>query len=198
MKQSHSQESALGNLFADLLLHESPGADVALLNGGGLRAPLPPGELTYGRLYESQPFDNRVARLSMTGAQLRTVVRAHLERPRHGIISISGARVEARCKGKALDVSIVRDNGKPIGAAERLIVVTSDYLATGGDELYFVANLAEDAITVDKETLRDALADALRKRKGTLDGDDPNLLDPKHPRLLLPGSRPVTCGKAAP
>jgi 5'-nucleotidase len=41
-----SEESPLGNLFADLMRAASPGADVALTNGGGLRADLPAGEIT--------------------------------------------------------------------------------------------------------------------------------------------------------
>jgi hypothetical protein len=43
------------------------GADVALLNSGGLRADLPAGELEYGAVYEIIPFDNNVATITMTG-----------------------------------------------------------------------------------------------------------------------------------
>ncbi len=53
-------------------------ADVAIYNGGGLRADIPAGPLTYGRLYEVFPFDNRVARLTVTGDELRRVVEGHL------------------------------------------------------------------------------------------------------------------------
>src|SRR5690606_2268678 len=46
----YDDESALGNLFTDLMRVAQPEADVALTNGGGLRADLPAGPLTYGHL----------------------------------------------------------------------------------------------------------------------------------------------------
>jgi 5'-nucleotidase len=196
IEQAYDVESALGNLFADLLLESAKGADLALLNGGGLRAPLPEGALTYGRLYESQPFDNKVALVSLTGAELRAVLREHLRRPRQGIVSIGGGRIEARCKGAELIVRIVRTNGKPVGDAERLRVVTSDYLATGGDDLFAPVQLPDPAVAFDSGTVRDALAAELRKRGGRLDGQSVTLLDRDHPRLTLPSARPVICGKS--
>lgn len=193
VRQDYAAESPLGNLYADLLLAAVPGSDVAIVNGGGLRAPLPAGELTYGQLYESQPFDNLVTRLELTGAELGRVIAAHLERERHGIISIAGARVGARCAGGRLVVSLTRKNGKPIGDAERLTIVTSDYLATGGDELFAGPGRPAPRVDTATETVRDALAGALRKRGGSLDGEDSKLLDPKQPRLSLPAPRPIRC-----
>ncbi|MBK7579544.1 MAG: bifunctional metallophosphatase/5'-nucleotidase [Myxococcales bacterium] len=191
----HGSESALGNLLSDLLLAATPGADIALLNGGGLRAPLPVGDLTYGQLYESQPFDNRVARLTLAVAALREVLRLHLERGRHGILSIAGARVEARCIGDRLEVALIRPNGKPLTDAERVTIVTSDYLASGGDELFAGAGRPAVPFATETLTVRDALAGELRRHNGSLDGEDPKLLDPKRPRLRLPSARPIRCGK---
>ena len=59
-------DSPLGNLFADAQ-RERTGADVAISNNlrGGLRADLPSGQLTFGRLYDVFPFDNRVARVAL-------------------------------------------------------------------------------------------------------------------------------------
>lgn len=195
VRREHARESPLGNWLADLLLSATPGADVAILNGGGLRAALPAGDLTYGQLYESQPFDNRVARLELGGAELRAVITAHLERERHGIISIAGARVVARCADGRLDVTLKRANGKPIRDGERVAVVTSDYLATGGDELFAGPGRPQPKSDTGPLTVRDALAAVLRKRGGRVDGDAPELYDPKHPRLDLPSARPVRCAK---
>ena len=53
------RESAFGNLVADLMRPAPPGGDVAITNGGGLRADLPKAAaLTYGSLFEALPFDN--------------------------------------------------------------------------------------------------------------------------------------------
>jgi 2',3'-cyclic-nucleotide 2'-phosphodiesterase (5'-nucleotidase family) len=193
VKPDHKVESPLGNLLSDLLLAATPGADVAILNGGGLRAPLPAGELTYGQLYESQPFDNRVAKLSLTGAELRRVIAAHLERDRHGIISVAGARVSARCRGDRLEVSLKKPSGKPIADGDRVTVVTSDYLATGGDELFTGPGRPAVPTEAQAQTVRDALAGALRKRGGSVDGEDPKLHDARHPRLDLQTTRPIRC-----
>jgi hypothetical protein len=47
-------------------------------------------------------------------------------------IGISGIRVVAQCAGGSLAVTVLRDSGAPIGDHEKLVVVTTDYLATGG------------------------------------------------------------------
>ncbi|MCK6532659.1 MAG: bifunctional metallophosphatase/5'-nucleotidase [Polyangiaceae bacterium] len=193
VRREYGVESPLGNLLADLLLAASPGSDVAILNGGGLRAALPAGSLTYGQLYESQPFDNRVARLRLTGAELKRVIGLHLERGRHGIISLGGARLEARCVGSVLEVVLRRPNAQPIADTESVTIVTSDYLATGGDELFAGAGRPAPPAETSPETVRDALARELRKRGGSLGGEAPTVFDPKKPRVRLPGPRPVRC-----
>jgi len=192
IRPEHGSESPLGNLLSDLLLEAVPGADVSLLNGGGLRAPFRKGSLTYGDLYETQPFDNRVTTFTLTGAQLRKVVESHLEKGHHGILSVGGLRVEARCDSGALRVTLLR-KAKPVRDDERLKIVTSDYLATGGDELFVPIGLKSDVLDIQAETVRDAIGRALEKRGGKLSGTDRKLFDPKHPRLDLPSARPVTC-----
>jgi hypothetical protein len=41
--------------------------------------------------------------------------------------------------------------------------------------------------------VRDAMAAVLRKRRGTLSGDDPTLYDPASPRLRYTGTPPLAC-----
>ena len=69
--RARDAESPLGNLFADAQ-RERTGADVAINNNvrGGLRADLPQGPLTLGRLYDAFPFDNRLVTVTLTGAEL--------------------------------------------------------------------------------------------------------------------------------
>lgn len=192
------KESALGNLVADLLLAATPGADVSLVNGGGLRSAFRSGALTYGALHEALPFDNRVAVLRLTGEQLALVLRAHLEQGGHGILSLGGARIDARCSEKGLDVRLLRaTTGKPIGGAQQVMVVTSDYLATGGDQLFDILKPGAPEPDVRSEMLRDAVAGQLRARTTPLSGSDPTLLDPKRPRMRLPSPRPVSCAPTA-
>jgi 2',3'-cyclic-nucleotide 2'-phosphodiesterase (5'-nucleotidase family) len=184
-------ESPLGNLFADLMRTARPKSDVAILNGGSLRVDLPAGPLTYGRLFEALPFDNRFATIPLSGAELAELVAGNLGRD-NGIVSLSGVRAEARCKDGALAVTLFRPDGRPIAPKARLTLVTSDFLATGGDGL-FSAETKERAKLDDGPPIRDAMADLLRARKTPLAPSDPALFDPARPRIAYPGPRPVHC-----
>lgn len=192
-RRSYSEESALGNLFTDLMLAARPKVDAALTNGGGLRADLAAGPLTYGELYEAMPFDNRFAFVTLTGAQLAELMAANLGSDR-GIFSLSGVSVRARCAGKKLVVDLYRAGTDiKIGRSERLTVATSDFLAAGGDGVFARLNLPEGAIRRESggETIRDAMAAMLEKRNGKLQSAE--VFDPENPRLRYPGERPVSC-----
>ncbi|HEX9619252.1 MAG TPA: bifunctional UDP-sugar hydrolase/5'-nucleotidase [Polyangiaceae bacterium] len=190
-------ESALGNLFTDLMLDAVPGADVALTNGGGLRAALPQGPLRYRHLFEAIPFDNYLSVVELTGEELERVLSGHLASERHGIVSVSGLYVVARCKRVAsgaseLDVALHRKSGARVKHGERLVLVTSNYLATGGDGVFDPIGLEPSRIRETPRLVRDALESGLKARK-VIDGKSLGLFDPKHPRLILPSARPVTC-----
>ena len=47
--------------------------------------------------YRKETFDNLVAHIRMTGAELKTVILTHLQHDSHGLISLSGMRVRAQC-----------------------------------------------------------------------------------------------------
>ncbi len=193
-----SEESPLGNLFADLMRAARPGADVAVTNGGGLRADLPKGELTYGDLYQSMPFDNRFATVKLSGAQLARLFQRNLS-VSSGVFSISGVRVTARCKGDELVVTITHEKGgKKVGPRERLTLVTSDFLASGGDNIIEVGEVDQGAIVIhdDGPMIRDGIAEVLARRGGTLHAGDKHLYDKAAPRFAYPGKRPVKCGAA--
>jgi 2',3'-cyclic-nucleotide 2'-phosphodiesterase (5'-nucleotidase family) len=193
MSGAHDRESPLGNLFADLLREAVPGADVAILNGGTLRADLPEGELRYGSLFEAMPFDNLVARIRLTGAELRRVLAAHVEHAAHGLISLSGLSVDAHCGRKGLELLLTRNDGRIVTDHETLLLATSDYLATGGDDLLVPLGLDPKRIEIDENTLfRDALAQSL-KHHPRISARDPATFDVNHPRLVLPGTRPIVC-----
>jgi 5'-nucleotidase len=197
--RAYDQESALGNLFTDLMLAANPTADVAIYNGGGLRADLPAGELTYGQLFAANPFDNRFAIVKLTGRDLRRLVANNLGTG-SGILSYGGVTVSATCKGQSLDVD-VRRKGKPVKDGDKLVLVTSDFLASGGDAgTIGRLKLPDGSIQLTNVIIRDAMAGVLAKRGGTLDPGA--LFGASKRRLGYPGKRPVKCGvgdgKAAP
>lgn len=189
----HGTESALGNLFADMLREAVPGSDVAILNGGSLRAELPAGALNYGELFEAMPFDNLVARIRLTGGELKAVLLSHLVHDAHGVISISGVRVEARCGTNGPELKLFRKNGRAVLDTESLLLATSDYLATGGDGLLAPLSLSNDRVHINtSESFRDALARSLRHHP-RLSPRDPKLFDRLRPRLVMSSPRPLVC-----
>ncbi len=177
-------ESALGNLVASLLLESDPTAQIGITNAGGLRADLPPGALSYGKLYDTLPFDNRTARLTMKGQALREIFRKNLSGKR-GILSIAGARVVASCSQGDLAINILfpdkKKGERPLLDDETVVVVTNEFLATGGDDFGRADKLE---MAANAPPFRDNIAARLRARGGTLKPED--WLVAGKPRVLLP------------
>jgi 5'-nucleotidase len=145
-----NRESPLGDVIADAQLAWTAGngARVALMNPGGIRAPLPyatsaggeaPGEVTYGEAFNVQPFNNLVVTQTLTGAQLKDV----LEQQFVGFTGQTVQRVLQVSAGfsYAYDtrqpagqrVSNVNLGGAAIDPAASYRVTTNDFLANGGD-----------------------------------------------------------------
>jgi 5'-nucleotidase len=68
-----TKETNLGNLISDAMLEKlrSAGAQVALMNGGSIRASIDAGPITLGELLDVQPFGNTIGLVTLTGAQLK-------------------------------------------------------------------------------------------------------------------------------
>jgi len=188
LTRSRSNESPLGNMLADLMLEVRDDADLAILNGGGVRADIPEGALTYGSLYETFPFDNRFAVVRLTGAQLRSLVAANLSAG-GGTLIFAGLRVEARCQPDGgMDVVLRDRRNRRIRDDRTLTAVTSDYLALTPS---FRA-LGDGAVTIEAgEPIRELLAARLRERGGEMSPSD--FFDAERPRFRLPSPRPVRC-----
>ena len=129
-------ESPVGNLVADALLEygrqQGWGSDVAFYNSAGLRADLPAGDVSYGRLYEVLPFGDVVIGMRMTGDQLRAVFEKVAAGA--GRLTIANARFVYHYGGASdhqlISVTVA---GEPIDPARAYHVVTIDYLLGGGD-----------------------------------------------------------------
>ncbi len=93
LKRYSRGESNLGNLIADAM-REAAGADIALMNSGGIRTDIPRGSITLEQLYTLLPFDNVLVSMDLTGRQLLQVLEEGA-RGLHGILQVSGLRVTA-------------------------------------------------------------------------------------------------------
>lgn len=190
---SKGTETALGNLFADLMREAVPKADAAFANAGSLRDVLPEGDLTLGQLYHVMPFDNQLALLKMSGAELRALIRQNVTQREHGLLSISGIRVHGKCENGHLVLDLSRSDGTPLRDDEKLTVATSDFLAWGGDGLLPAIRFPETRVElISGNSVLDVLRRGLARRR-SIRPDDPALLDPKHPRIDIPRPPPVGC-----
>lgn len=52
--------------------------DFALMNGGGIREALKKGPITWGDLYNIQPFGNVLTKLEIKGKDLREIINAQI------------------------------------------------------------------------------------------------------------------------
>ena len=198
----YGAESPLGNLLADLMLRARPTADFAVINGGGIRTDLQAGPLTYGKLYEIFPFDNRFAFVRVSGAELRKILYSN-SRHDAGILSVAGLRVviHPECQtDPSKAVELFRSSGRPIRDDEQLTLLASDYLVTGGERTLTEIASEEGRTTIeDGAPLRDAVATQLEHLHRTLRENDRRLFNPARRRWSVSGGplhRPFHCTEA--
>lgn len=114
------EECNLGNLIADSYRQET-GADIAFMNGGGIRRDLPAGDLTLGDLLEVQPFGNTVATLELTGADIIAALENSVSRI---TLNDDGEIVRDGASGRFLQVSGLRFSYDPtLEAGSRVVSV---------------------------------------------------------------------------
>ena len=170
------------------------GADVAINNNvrGGLRTDLPEGALTFGRLYDTFPFDNRLVNVTLSGADLRRVFADEVRRNRRGALGISGVRVRATCSRSGLAIDLFRHSGEPIGADERVVVVAMHSLVFGA---VFASVALPDGARVpqmDAPVMREVVEDWLRQRGGRLNASE--FVDASYGRWQYAGIDTTECG----
>ncbi len=128
-------ECALGDIVAEAMLGSTHGADVALMNAGGIRTGLPAGDVTLGDVMTALPFGNTVATLTLTGADLRAALENGISRTgKGGFPQVAGIRL-AYNPGRLGAVELRRPDGTyaPLDPARRYLVVTNDFVRNGGD-----------------------------------------------------------------
>ncbi|MFB3818267.1 MAG: bifunctional UDP-sugar hydrolase/5'-nucleotidase [Candidatus Methylomirabilales bacterium] len=133
-----TQEAPVGNFVADLI-RDSVQADVALVNGGGLRGDsvTPAGPLRRGDVLRILPFANKIVKLEVTGETLRAALEnglSQVEKTAGRFPQVSGMRVvfdPSRPPGSRL-VS-VQAKGRPLDAQARYTLATFEFLQGGGD-----------------------------------------------------------------
>lgn len=131
----------LGSLIADAQLGATrgAGAQIAFMNPFGIRAPIVPdadGTVTFGDIYQTQPFGNQVVTATMTGAEIKATLEQGFDGqgPIQALSPSAGfayAYDLARPVGDRI-VSLTFQ-GKPLDPAARYRVTVNGFLALGGD-----------------------------------------------------------------
>ena len=133
----------LSNIITTAML-EATGADVALTNGGGIRASIDKGEITIGEVITVLPFNNTCVVIEVTGAEII----AALENGIKDLPNASGAFPQYagmqviwnRFKPAGERVFKVKINGKDIDKNATYKLATNDFVAAGGDQYTMFAD----------------------------------------------------------
>ena len=154
-------DGPLNDLLTDALLQQAiqrygKPIDCSHLNFGGIRNSLPQGAITTGSVFEVMPFDNQLVVLTVTGDMLQQMLNHFAVGNK---LVVGGLRAKLR-DGKTQSVTFT--NGRTLLPTETYTIVTSDYVADGGDNAGFLKN------PIRRESLnylmRDALIDYFRQQ----------------------------------
>ncbi|WP_207481270.1 bifunctional metallophosphatase/5'-nucleotidase [Arenibaculum pallidiluteum] len=140
-------ECNIGNLVADALLWgaSSRGAQVAIMNGGGIRTSIPAGQVTMGQVIEVLPFSNTLATVELSGADLLKALELGVSRAHDPNASgtgrfpqVAGMRFAfdaAKPEGGRISSVEIRTSGgyAPLDPSATYKVATNNFMRTGGD-----------------------------------------------------------------
>ncbi|MCJ8191926.1 bifunctional metallophosphatase/5'-nucleotidase [Sphingomicrobium aestuariivivum] len=140
-------ESPAGNLIADAQLAatraaDKGGADIAFINGGGVRAAFVPavdGTLTFEQIFNVQPFGNTLMTVTLTGQELKRLLEQQFTNDaggdeQHHLIPSANFTFAYDLDRPAGDrVVWMKLDGKPVDPARDYRVTTNNFVANGGD-----------------------------------------------------------------
>ena len=147
---SSAGESALGDVIADAHLAatrsaDSGGAVVAFMNSGGIRDDLGftpsggegEGEVTYAEAFAVHPFGNSLVTMSLTGAQIDTLLEQQFDDPeRANVLQVSEGFSytwdAAQPVGSRVDPDSISIDGVPVDPTTTYRITVNSYLAGGG------------------------------------------------------------------
>ena len=169
-----SQETNLGDLCADAYRLVS-GADIGVVNGGGIRAAIPAGDITFEQIISVHPFGNAMCVVEATGQQILDALEKSVSKlpdENGGFWQVSGltftvdmsvpSTVVVDDKGNFVEVSgerrvkDVKVGGEDIDPAKTYTLASHNYmLKSGGDGFNMFINdkLLQDEVMLDNQVL---------------------------------------------
>ena len=137
-------ESELGNLIADSFRWAAK-TDIAICNGGELRADLPAGNVTRRDVLAILLFGNTINAVEISGATIREMLEHSVEfypAPFGGFLNVSGMTFSYDpSKPPKHRVKEIFVNGEPLDENKTYTAAITDFLAAGGDNYTMLADL---------------------------------------------------------
>lgn len=166
-----SGETNLGDLCTDAC-REISGAEIGMLNGGGIRNSIPAGRITHGDAINALPYYNMLCKIEVTGETiLRTLRRCTASYPQEdgSFPQVSGMRYTVHAGNHTIsDVQVLsRETSRyePLIPERKYTIGICDYYNAGG-----FYGLLKGATLIEQTTM--LTSDALAKYiKETLNGD---------------------------
>ncbi len=186
-------ETNLGDLCADAYRDQS-GADIAFVNGGGIRTSIEKGDITYGNIVAVHPFGNQLTEIEVTGRQILDALEwgaKALPDEDGGFIQVSGLTYEIHMDVKSgctedeksmftgvsgkRRVQNVKVGGEDIDPEKTYTLAGHDYmLLNNGDgfTMFDGAKVLKSQIKLDNQVLIDYIVGTLGGNVGK-EYDDP-------------------------
>ena len=134
-----AEECPMGNLVADAMLDrvKDQGIDVAISNGGGLRASIDAGEVTMGEVLTVLPFQNTLSTFQVKGSTLVEALEngaSQMEEGAGRFPQVSGMSFTIDPSAEpGSRISDVKVGGSDIDPEKVYGVVSNNYVRNGGD-----------------------------------------------------------------
>lgn len=130
--------SNLGRLIARAQ-RERTGADVSVMNGGGIRDSIQAGKVSYKDILRVQPFGNIISYVGLTGSELREYLQtiSKIKPGSGGYPQFDNVSFDVDKEGVIGNILI---GGKPLKEQKVYRLALSDFLANGGDHYPKVAD----------------------------------------------------------
>jgi len=130
--RNYFEESTLGNLITDAV-REYTNVDAAFQVGGGLRADVVKGDITYGDMMNVVPFNSEIYVMDMKGDDLLYLLEQSAAM-RSGVLQQSGLTlvidVSREIGNRVLEATM---NGQPVSLDNQYSVAVNAFIVSGGD-----------------------------------------------------------------
>ena len=138
-EECRARECAMGSLIADAMLARvaDQGVQVAIQNGGGIRASIDAGEVTMGEVLTVLPFQNTLSTFEITGETLKAALENGVSQIEEGagrfpqVAGMTYSFDASKPAGERIgDVTV---GGAPLDPAATYLAVSNNYVRNGGD-----------------------------------------------------------------